>query len=214
MDSLMENLTPILRRYLFPLGLGIIGVIFLGYGLIQSVSPHSETEELTFTTSEESGVVKANSEKEKEITFDISGAVNTPGVYSLKKGSRIKDAIEKAGGLSDSADQEFVEKSFNLAALLQDGSKLYIPEVGEGIASSSNNAASETFQTVAGVNVEGLININSASESELDTLSGIGPVTAGKIIDNRPYASVDELLSKKVVSKSVFEKIKDSISVY
>ena len=66
----------------------------------------------------------------------------------------------------------------------------------------------------SGISASGLIDINAASESELDTLSGIGPVTAGKIIDNRPYGSLEELVSKKAVSSSVFEKIKDHISVY
>lgn len=208
----MEKLTPILRQYALPLGLGVIGLILSGYGLIQSL-PTQNDGELSFTTSNES-TESVNSIEKKELTVDVSGAVKSPGVYVLADGSRIKDAIEKAGGLSDEADTDFIERSFNLARLLNDGSKLYIPEIGESIGSSAENSRTEYSQDVAGVDARSLININSASESELDTLSGIGPVTAGKIIDNRPYNSIDELVSKKVVSNSVFEKIKDSISLY
>ncbi len=216
MDNLIQNITPYFRKYAIPLSLGLIGVIFLGYGLIQS-SVKNNVEDLVFTSDSDSTESVKSAAVISEITVDISGAVNTPGVYSLSEGSRVKDAIETAGGLSDAADTEFVQRSFNLAAKLQDGSKLYIPEIGESIGSSSTNLGimsstplRQGFEGQAG----SLININSASESELDTLSGVGPVTVGKIIDNRPYNTLEELVSKKAVSRSVFEKIKDQISLY
>ena len=89
--------------------------------------------------------------------------------------------------------------------------------MNEGIGSTSDNSGitiNTGTTSNTGVTASGLININSASESELDTLTGVGPVTIGKIIDNRPYNTLEELVSKKAVSKSVFEKIKDSISLY
>ena len=208
----MENITPSVKKYLFPLSLGILGVIFLGYGLIQSFPAQPENDLIFTSASETTESVK--SAVVEEITIDVSGAVNEPGIYTLVDGSRIKDAIEKAGGLSDSADQEFVEKSFNLAAMLKDGSKLYIPEVGESIGSSADNSGAQTIQAVAGMDSQGLININSASENELDKLPGVGPVTAGKIIDGRPYTAIEELRERKIVSGSVYEKIKDQVSVY
>lgn len=217
MDGLMLNIIPNLRKYLIPLSFGFLGVIFLGYGLIQSFAKQNQQEDLMFVSGKDSAGSVKSAVVAAEITIDISGAVVSPGVYTLTEDARIKDAIEKAGGLSDAADMEFVERSFNLAAKLQDGSKLYIPEVGESIGSTTSNTSTGSVQSMAGtsgISASGLININTASELELDTLSGVGPVTARKIIDNRPYASLEELVSKKVVSSSVFEKIKDNISLY
>lgn len=213
MDNLLEIITPALRKYFIPLSLGVLGMISLGYGLIQSF-PEQNREELIFISDDKNDETVKNSNITKDLTIDVSGAVNKPGVYTIQEGSRIKDAIEKAGGLSDTADQEFVEKSFNLAALLKDGSKLYIPEIGESIGSSADNSSTQVQQVVAGMESQGSININSATESELDNLPGVGPVTTGKIIDGRPYTEIEDLLNNKIVSKSVFENIKDQISVY
>lgn len=213
MDNLLEIITPALRKYFIPLSLGVLGMISLGYGLIQSF-PEQNREELIFISDDKNDETVKNLNITKDLTIDVSGAVNKPGVYIIQEGSRIKDAIEKAGGLSDAADQEFVEKSFNLAALLKDGSKLYIPEIGESIGSSADNSSTQVQQVVAGMESQGSININSATESELDNLPGVGPVTTGKIIDGRPYTAIEDLLNNKIVSKSVFENIKDQISVY
>ncbi len=213
MDNLLEIITPALRKYFIPLSLGVLGMISLGYGLIQSF-PEQNREELIFISDDKNDETVKNSNITKDLTIDVSGAVNKPGVYIIQEGSRIKDAIEKAGGLSDAADQEFVEKSFNLAALLKDGSKLYIPEIGESIGSSADNSSTQVHQVVAGMESQGSININSATESELDNLPGVGPVTTGKIIDGRPYTAIEDLLNNKIVSKSLFENIKDQISVY
>jgi competence protein ComEA len=92
----------------------------------------------------------------------------------------------------------------NLASKLSEGQKIYIPKLGE---------AKDTKTQVLGEADEvGLININTASEAQLDTLSGVGPVTAQKIIKARPYTNINQLIDKKVVSQSVFTKIKDSIT--
>ncbi|MDZ4209575.1 MAG: ComEA family DNA-binding protein [Candidatus Curtissbacteria bacterium] len=118
--------------------------------------------------------------------------------------TRVDDAIKAAGGLSPDADSTRI----NLAAKVSDGQKLYIQRVGESVSQSVSGSVGQ----VAGESVS-QININTASESELDKLPGIGPVTAQKIIASRPYSSPEELLSKKVVSSSVYEKIKDLISL-
>jgi competence protein ComEA len=95
---------------------------------------------------------------------------------------------------------------------VSDGTKIYIPKVGETLPSSTDNSVLPGG-AVAGVATTGLISINSASSTELESLPGIGPVSAGKIIDNRPYGSMDELISKKAIGKSVFQKIKTLISL-
>jgi competence protein ComEA len=112
-----------------------------------------------------------------------------------------------SGGLSAKADRDYVAKNINLAQKITDGGKIYIPFAGETIP-PVNNATGNTQASGA------LININTASEQELDSLPGIGPVTAAKIINSRPYGSVNELLDKKIVGSKVFTDIKNKISVY
>lgn len=136
-----------------------------------------------------------------EIVVDVGGAVNNPGVYTLGSDSRVNDAVAAAGGLSAEADSSRV----NLAGKISDGQKVYVPAKQEQVRSDKGEVISQQNSS--------LISINSATEGELDTLPGVGPVTAGKIIAGRPYSNIDELLSKKAVSKSVFEKIKERITI-
>lgn len=141
-----------------------------------------------------------------EIIVDVSGAVKSPGVYSLKSGSRVADAITAAGGFSDDANLKYLSKNVNLSQKLTDGQKVYLP-------TKSETSVSTGTMTFASSGTGGGIGINSSDSKELDKLPGIGPVTAEKIINARPFSSIDELLTKKVVSKSVFDKIKDQISL-
>jgi competence protein ComEA len=144
----------------------------------------------------------------KSIVVDIEGAVTKPGVYTLPADARVQDSLIAAGGLSSDADRKGIAKLFNMAAKLTDGGKLYFPFVGESVQTASVGTTGQ----VAGASTS-IVNLNTASEAELDGLPGIGQVTAQKIITNRPYQTVDELTSKKVVTASVFAKIKDLVSV-
>ncbi len=193
-----ESVLSIFKQNLLPLSLGVLGLIFFAYGLI-SLLGQSEKES--------SLVIESNSEAKSEILIaaDIQGAVVKPGVYQLAQGSRIKDLLVIAGGLSSDADRVWVSKNLNLAQKISDESKIFIPKEGEA----------ESITTSSGsTNKSGLININSASSSELESLPRIGVVTAGKIIDGRPYSSIDDLKTKEIVSDSVFEEIKDKVSVF
>lgn len=188
----LAKLEDLVRFYKVPLIFGLLGFLLLGGAgfLWQS---QNQSAKITFTQeATESGKIKA----------DIEGAIVKPGVYELPSGSRIQDLLIIAGGLAASADRDWISKNLNLAAKLTDGGKVYIPEIGEK-ADRSNTS-----------NMPNIININTASAGELDRLSGIGPVTAQKIIDNRPYQTTEELLTRKIVGKSTFEKIKDKISTY
>lgn len=199
-DELIARLSPLLKRHLLPIALATLGLICLGYGLISLKQP-KKPNDIIFEKADTGEVKEA---KVQQIVIDIQGAVELPGVYTLPQDSRVKDAVILAGGLSAEVNQSFVAKSLNLAAKVEDSMKIYIPfKDEEGVApqSSSQQSGSTT----------GTTNINSASESQLDTLPGIGKVTAEKIINGRPYDNIDELLTKKVVSKSVFEKIKEKI---
>ncbi len=160
-----------------------------------------------FKSNSESGDIKIISgalpsgAQPQEIVVDVGGAVNLPGLYKLSGDARVANAISAAGGMTGDADS----KQVNLAAKISDGQKVYIPD-----KTQSSNVKTQNLGEVAGAT--NLININTATASELDTLPGIGPVTANKIIASRPYSSLNDLLSKKAVSSSVFEKIKDKIS--
>ncbi|MEK9178545.1 MAG: helix-hairpin-helix domain-containing protein [Patescibacteria group bacterium] len=199
MDSadLIEKLKPLLKKNLLALILGLTGFILLISGVFSMLS--QEKEDIVFETDNQT-----SSSESAKIAVDVSGAVLKPGLYMLNDGSRMQDALVAAGGLSGEADREWIEKNLNLALKLRDGIKIYIPRVSEqgfvqGASSSSGGSA---------------ININSASSRELESLPGIGPVTAGKIIDNRPYSSIDELSAKKVVSTKVFDQIKEKITAF
>jgi competence protein ComEA len=139
-----------------------------------------------------------------QIIVHVDGAVVEPGVYTLEPDTRVNDAIIAAGGLSGQADQARI----NLAAKISDGQKVYIPAIGESMGESVGGSGGQ----VAGGSVNQLVNINTASEAELDKLPGIGPVTTQKIIASRPYSALEELLTKKVVNSSVWEKIKGLIT--
>ncbi|MBU0976247.1 MAG: helix-hairpin-helix domain-containing protein [Patescibacteria group bacterium] len=144
-----------------------------------------------------------NTEEEKFVRVDIQGEVEKPGVYKLSEGAIFEEILEKAGGLTEKADEDFIEKNLNRAQLLTDQQKIYIPAIGE---SSGQTLGGETSQTL-----NGKISINNASLSELDSLPGIGPAYAQKIIDGRPYKSIEEVKSVKGIGESTFEKIKDRI---
>lgn len=134
-----------------------------------------------------------------EIVVDVGGAVERPGVYKLSGDARVNDALTAAGGLSGEADRSWVARYLNLAQVVADGTKLYVPKAGESINS------------VKGVNS---INVNTATASELEGLWGIGAKRAADIIANRPYAKVEELVTKAGVPQNVYEKIKEQITVY
>lgn len=145
-----------------------------------------------------------------EIKVDVSGAVSKPAVYVLTSESRVEDAIKAAGGFSENANKTYISKGLNLSQKVTDGYKIYIPFEGE---STNVSVGQVSGVKSAQANVSEKVGVNSASASDLDKLPGIGLVTSQKIIDNRPYSSIDELLSKKVVTKSVFEKVKDLITL-
>lgn len=178
----------------------LIGIFLLalGAGLFFFKSSGSGGDDIEIISSAEQNAAS------QEVVVHVDGAVVTPGVYKLAANARVNDAIAAAGGLTSEAD----ETRINLAAKVADGQKIYVLAVGEQLGSSVVGGS------IAGQSVSALININTASESELDKLPGVGPVTAGKMIASRPYSAPEELLSKKVVSKSVFEKIRDLITLY
>lgn len=145
-----------------------------------------------------------------QVIVEISGAVEKPGVYKLLASERLERLLIEAGGLAADADREWVEKNLNRAAKLIDGQKIYIPSRQE-LGIRNQELGRKSTDSVLGA-FSGLVNINTATLAELDSLPGIGAVRAQAIIDSRPYSSPNELLSKKIIPQSVYEKIKDKIT--
>jgi competence protein ComEA len=185
--------------------LGVAGAFVLLAGILSWLLVNREKEP-------KMEIIEVGQEEDKaEIWVDVAGAVEKPGVYQLSGGSRQADALTAAGGLGEKADREWVEKNINLAQKLVDGGKIYIPERGEGETESVKVTPSQSKGVTL---LTDKISINTASSAELDTLWGVGPATAEKIIQNRPYSTVEELLTKKVVKSNVYEAIKNQITVY
>ncbi|MEO5704133.1 MAG: ComEA family DNA-binding protein [Candidatus Limnocylindrales bacterium] len=147
-----------------------------------------------------------------QIVVDVAGAVVTPGVYRLATGARVGDAIAAAGGFSPRVDVERVGAELNLAATLADGAQIHVPSRDEVSPAGGGTGGGSG----GGESGSKLVNLNTATESELDTLSGIGPVTAGKIIESRasaPFKTVDELRERGLVGEKTFEKIRALLTV-
>jgi len=204
-NTLQDKLLNFAKSNLLVLALFAGGLIFLGIGLIQFLG--QKQTEVKFEKG--STVLGSESDSSAKIKVDVEGAVISPGVYELSSGARVQDALIAAGGLASDADRN----SINLAAKMADGQKIYIPKKGEEVQLNANSPSVSSSNVISTANVSGLISINSASQSDLETLPGIGPVTAGKIINARPYNTLEELVSKKAVGQKTFEKIKDLISL-
>lgn len=209
--------------YKLPLILAAVSGGCLVLALVLFVKSVQNVNPIRFSSENTVASLSGQAKSAEEIVVDVSGAVVKPGVYRLPIGSRVEDALIAAGGLSDKVDSEFVSKILNRAAVLINGGKLYFPIKGSNDASYNNSERKVMGVTSHNINKEtiregesqngGLISINLASQSLLESLSGVGPVTATKIIDNRPYQTLDDLLIRKIISKSLFDKLKDSLSL-
>ena len=185
-------------NFKLPIALSFLGIVLIVGGIFASGLNKSKPKNFP-----KESIVEA----QKTISVDVSGAVQKAGVYKLKDGARVEEVIQAAGGFSETANQEYISKYLNLAQKLSDGSKVYVPFAGE----------TQPPQAVGQGGVAGVaskVNINIASQAELEALPGIGPVTASKIISDRPYQKIEELLERKIMGKAIFEKIKDQIVVY
>lgn len=134
------------------------------------------------------------------LVVDVVGAVAHPGVVRLPAGSRVIDALLAAGGMTGDADLFAVNK----AALLHDGMRIYVPKPGEAAPAGS-----------VGTSAEAKIDVNRASEAELDSLPGIGPGTAAKIVrsrQERPFARVEELQTRGLLTPRVYADVKDLVT--
>lgn len=159
-------------------------------------------------TAEEAGTAP------EEISVYICGSVRNPGVITLPKDSRLAEALEMAGGAGEKADLTAV----NLAYKLADEDMIYIPVLGEKPVETAGAAAASAAATVKkGSGGSEKVNINTAGESELDTLDGVGPATARAIIAYRnqigAFGSIEQIKEVKGIGDAKYSSIKDDITI-
>ena len=199
----------------------VIALITYYYLYTKNNTEEINNENLEITNNE----TQEESKEEEKIVVHITGAVNKEGIVELQTGARIADAIEKAGGAKENADI----KNINLATVLEDGMKVHIPTVEETRANNENIESSKKFansqvttatqipDTSSNTKKQGKININTATEEELDTLPGIGPSTAAKIIEyrkeNGKFKNIEEIKEVSGIGDAKYEKIKELIII-
>lgn len=186
-----------LEKFKLELILFLVGIFLIGCGILWVVSSKARSEGVQVLSSTE-----VNEAEGVDLVVDIAGAVRKPGIYQMASEARIGDIVVKAGGLSEEADHEWIAKNLNQAERLKDGQKIYIPVEG-GVEKESGGGLGESR-----------VNINTASQAELEGLNGIGPATAKKIIENRPYNNLDDLVEKKIMGQKGFESIVDQLGLW
>lgn len=148
-----------------------------------------------------------------DLVVDVAGAVVRPGVYHLGPGARVGDAIAAAGGFGPRVDAARAAEELNLAAPLKDGQHLQVPS-RDGPRATSAGSGDGTGE--GGGSGGGLLDLNQATEAELEALPGIGPATAAKIIAARattPFVAVQDLRDRKLVGQKTFDGLKDLVTV-
>jgi competence protein ComEA len=151
--------------------------------------------------------------EDRVLVVDVAGAVRRPGVYRLAPGARVVDAVAAAGGYGPRVDVEAASR-INLAAQVHDGEQIRVPSRDDALSAPSPGPAA-----VGGGEDPSPgrpVDVNTATAAALDTLPGIGPATAAKIIAAReqaPFAAVDELRSRGVLGEATFAKVRDLVTV-
>lgn len=211
-SSIKSNLKPILKA-------SLIIVILLASVAVKVVGVESDRlivkSDAAKTESTEETIESRSEEKNIPIYIDISGQVQSPGVYEVSHKTRLFEVIEKAGGLTKSADIDMI----NQAAFVNDGDKIVIPAKGgaeqNNSSTASNTANNASTNTNAVVNT-GTVNINTADKEALKTLPGIGDALADRIIEYRsksPFSKSYELKNVKGIGDAIYENLKEKISV-
>lgn len=202
--------------------------------IISSLKGETVIEEIKET--EENGesvqcdvlVKSENSELQEEdpcpVLVDISGAVSTPGVYCFAQGTSVIDAVKRANGFTQDAGFKYISMKMNLSSVMKDNSKVYIPfesdydctllafSLPKGVVDivippQDDNEDEDIDDTEE----NDCVSINNGTQAELETLDGVGPSTAQKIIAGRPYSKIEDLLNVSGIGEATFNKFKDSI---
>ena len=214
---MLDNLTKKQKIIVIAIaGIVVIGIMYFIYNKNQVKEDINIENEILVN----SVITNENNTNDDIVIIHITGSVKNPGIVKLKEGSRIEDAIESAGGLTENADITKV----NLAYVVEDGTKIKIPSASEEdigdediIDSKSGDNIIIEENTVSSNNSTQTININKATEKEFETLPGIGPSLASKIIEyrnqNGKFESIEDIKNVNGIGDNKYEKIKDLITV-
>ena len=209
----MEELIEKIKEYKIIVICASLGMVLGGFFILKPVAqtPAKESNLQTEVTTVSKDEKEDKNQKEEVveqdlITVDVKGAVKSPGIYDLPVGSRINDAVQKAGGLTDNADS----KSINLAQRISDEALVYVPTKEEVTSQEAHSNASTTKENKK-------VNLNKASLEELKQVKGLGAKRAQDIIDHREsngkFKSVDELKKVSGIGAKTIEKLKEYVTV-
>ena len=209
----MEELIEKIKEYKIIVICAILGLVLGGFFFLKPVAqtPAKESNLQTEVTTVSKDEKEDKNQKEEVveqdlITVDVKGAVKSPGIYDLPVGSRINDAVQKAGGLTDNADS----KSINLAQRISDEALVYVPTKEEATSQEAHSNASNTKENKK-------VNLNKASLEELKQVKGLGAKRAQDIIDHREsngkFKSVDDLKKVSGIGTKTIEKLKEYVTV-
>ena len=209
----MEELIKKIKEYKIIVICASLGMVLGGFFFLKPVAqtPAKESNLQTEVTTVSKDEKEDKNQKEEAveqdlITVDVKGAVKSPGIYDLPVGSRINDAVQKAGGLTDNADS----KSINLAQKISDEALVYVPTKEEATSQATQSNAFNSKENKK-------VNLNKASLEELKQVKGLGAKRAQDIIDHRDsngkFKSVDELKKVSGIGAKTIEKLKEYVTV-
>ena len=218
---MIENVLEKIKQYKLALVIALIGLVIAGFMMLQREQKQENNiqqlmEQTSYSSSSTTEKSKQRSESDQGdknegmVTVDVKGAVKTPGVYQLKSSSRVHDALLKAGGMTDEADL----KSINQAQKLVDEAVVYVAKVGENVVDVTTNTSTSRATSQA---KSGFVNLNTETEADFQTISGIGQKRAQDIIAyreaNGKFKSVDDLKNVTGIGAKTLEKLKEYVTV-
>ncbi|MGZ9818750.1 helix-hairpin-helix domain-containing protein [Peribacillus simplex] len=197
-----------------------VAVAFVAAGIyffLQQGDNPADTEDIFSVAAKEAEIEQSENQTNTEpviIKVDVKGAVKSPGIFTAQAGDRVIDLISAAGSFTDKADKDKV----NFAQIVEDQMVIYVPEIGEEDKGYLENMqVGSSGDAVSGGTSGGLVNLNTATQEDLETLTGIGPSKANAILEYREtvgkFKEVDELKKVTGIGDKTFERLRDSISV-
>ena len=215
---MLDNLTSKQKKIVLIIIIIVVtGIIIYIYNS-NKVDNSELSEDMLVVSNSTNNTIENITDEKDMIIIHITGAVKTPGIVKLDEGSRIEDAINKAGGLTEDADISKV----NLAYILEDGVKIKIPSNTDvGDLQDENILSSDSGEGIIDENKDSSqsssLNINKATEQDLQNLPGIGPSLASKIIayrdENGKFSTIEDVKNVNGIGDNKFENIKDYICV-
>lgn len=212
-----------LKQYKWQIGLPAVAIVIVtSFLLVNQVAPAADqtnlanlslTEQTQSSSASSESSKPSSSQESSQLVVDVKGAVKNPGLYTLDNGSRVNDAVMAAGGLTTEADP----KSINLAQKITDEAVVYVAHRDEQISVVPSNNTSSAISQNQDKTEAGLVNLNTATEADLQTISGVGAKRAADIIAYREanggFKTVDDLNNVSGIGDKTLESIRPYVTV-